>query len=1060
MAVLTIKHKVDAVNNFINSLESGDKSYFCFVGKATPWLDIQGNIDETAIIPANSSISQTEQNVFRDMVYGKRIGNSEVTYMIKRNNWSANVVYTQYDQNLENLYDTNFYVVNDLHQIYKCIYNGNSPSYPNGVPSIIKPTVTQTVGNFQTSDGYIWKYMYTCDPTDYINFQTNNYVPVSPNNSVVTYSVPGTIDNIMVSNPGGGYQVYEEGFLTGIVNNSVLRLPNTSSTINDYYTKSSIYLKAGGGAGQIRQISGYDGLNGLLYVTPSFNYFENLKLLNINGSFDIGLLVTQRTDTVTYFYRNGYVSSGDTLIQSGTAASGKVRSANSTTFLLENSANIDFDIIRPLYNSSYTHIQKNGLVKITANSVYVNTVTSTAFATDYTVGDYIRVGPDANSHIRRITAVNSTVITVSYPFSNTVVSTNNYSVPSAFTVDSVTKHYTEGSVVYNNLNAAQINYTDVTPVGKKYIIGETLVVVDSANTSQNSNGVLSFSNSSTVILSDVNGSINANLYLYGVSSGVKSRILSNDSYPNITVDTIYGGFVAGVGIFSRFANSAITGNAVIVAKSSSPNELTEYVISPTVNINGDGNGAFAYCSIDTSGDNPNYGITSVNMISTGNYYTQANVYITANTLYGNGAVISAQLSPVHGHGANAYTELGATYAGVSIKYNAAINENYKFPAYGSYRKIGIIKNPEFEDVIFEIGNYDRVKLTVSNSHSVFQTGEIVVQPYSNAAGVLVYSNSTFVELKNVKGSFLKDSSNTGNTQTAIYGWTSGANSRCTNTNISYFKTTADAPIIIDTATGGSARITQTISNTLIRVSNVVGKFIDNDYIYESYSNTYANVTAIYVANGTEDATTTFGLRFNQTARISLTGNTKPYSLYEYVQQDVTNAKGRVISSRNEIDILQNESTIWSVGDVITNANTGANAVVSFSNTVSKLVKLTSVSYQNFNEGGNPPFKLGDTIKNSANSKISTINTLYSVLVLDDVGALVSSGTDVYSGKFQIGDHPIIGLVSQASGVATLSGSIKLPDLVRNTGDVLYSENLGKFDKSVSSTEQLKLIIKF
>jgi hypothetical protein len=1060
MAVLTIKHKVDVVNNFINSIESGDKSYYCFVAKATPWLNSNGSVDESEIITADNSVNQTEQDVYRDMVYGKKLSNAEVTFMIKRHNWTSNTVYTQYSHTDEDLYDKPFYVVTETNQVYKCIHNGNSPSYPNGVPSTVKPSVTQTVGTFETADGYIWKYMYTCDSTDYLNFQTSEYVPLNPNSAVSEAVVPGTIDNINVDNPGGGYQIFEEGFLDGIVNNSVVKLPNTSSTITNYYTESSIYLKAGSGAGQIRKITAYDGLNGLVYVNPSFNYYENLKLANTNGNFDIGLLATQRTDTVVYFYRNGYVNEGDIFVQSGTSASGKVRSANSSTILLENASNTDFDLLRPLYNTSYTHIQKNGLVRVTANSVYVNSVSSTAFTNDYSVGAYIRIGNDANTAIRRITAVNSTVITVSYPFSNTLISSNNYYVPSALSVDSVTKHYTEGSVIYNNLNSAQIVYDTLTPVGKSFIIGETLVVVDGANTAQNSNGVVSFSNSSTVILSDVNGSINSNLYLYGISSGVTAHIVSNDSYPNITVDTIYGGFITGVGIYLRYANNVPTGNAIVVAKSSVPNELTEYIISPTVNIVGDGNGAFAYCTVDTSGENPNYGITSVNMISTGNYYTQANVYITSNTLYGNGAVISPQLSPVHGHGYDLYSELGSTYAGISIKFNNSINESFKLPSYGSYRKVGIIKNPEFDDAIFEIGNYDRIKLTVANSHSVFQEGEIVVQTSSNAAGVLVYSNSTFVELKNVKGTFLKDSSNTGNTSTAIYGWTSGANSHCTNTAISRFVTSEFAPLILDTETGGSARVTQTISNTMIRVSNVVGTFLDNDYIYEAYSNTYANVTAIYVANGSEDATTTFGLRFNQTARITLSSNTKPYELYEYVLQDVTNATGRIISSRDEIDVLQNESTSWAIGDIVVNANTGANAVVSFSNNVSKYMKLTSVSYGNYDEGGNPPFKEGDTIRNEANTKISTINSLYSVLVLDNVGSVVSSGSETYSGKFQVGDHTINGLSSEAIGTATLDGSIKLPDLIRNTGDVTYLENLGKFDKSVSSTEQLKLIIKF
>ena len=35
------------------------------------------------------------------------------------------------------LYDSDFYVVNSQYQVYKCIYNGTSPSDPNGKPSTV-----------------------------------------------------------------------------------------------------------------------------------------------------------------------------------------------------------------------------------------------------------------------------------------------------------------------------------------------------------------------------------------------------------------------------------------------------------------------------------------------------------------------------------------------------------------------------------------------------------------------------------------------------------------------------------------------------------------------------------------------------------------------------------------------------------------------------------------------------------------------------------------------------------------------------------------------------------
>jgi hypothetical protein len=106
-----------------------------------------------------------------------------------------------------------FFVITDQNNVYKCIHNGFSPNFPNGTPSTIKPSVTDTSGTFKTSDGYIWKYMFSCERDVYSKFQTSNYIPVTPNTEVIENSIPGTIDNIVLMNGGIGYRIFEEGFL-------------------------------------------------------------------------------------------------------------------------------------------------------------------------------------------------------------------------------------------------------------------------------------------------------------------------------------------------------------------------------------------------------------------------------------------------------------------------------------------------------------------------------------------------------------------------------------------------------------------------------------------------------------------------------------------------------------------------------------------------------------------------------------------------------------------------------------------------------------------------------
>jgi hypothetical protein len=82
------------------------------------------------------------------------------------------------------------------------------------------------------------------------------------------------------------------------------------------------------------------------------------------------------------------------------------------------------------------------------------------------------------------------------------------------------------------------------------------------------------------------------------------------------------------------------------------------------------------------------------------------------------------------------------------------------------------------------------------------------------------------------------------------------------------------------------------------------------------------------------------------------------------------------------------------------------------------------------------------------------------LILDDVGFVTSNETTPYSGQFQVGNDKIIGYSSGAEGASVIQGSILYPDLVKYSGKVIYLENISKFDKTPTSTEQLKLIIKF
>jgi hypothetical protein len=1062
MAVLTNHYKTESVNNFISSIEDSKNSHYVFVGRAEPWLNANGDVDENAVIPANTSINQVELDVYQEMVYAKILTPADIIHMSKRYNWTNNTIYARYDNTDANLYSKAYYVITDTKEVYKCIHNGYGPETPNGVPSLFKPSVTQTSGNFETPDGYIWKYMFTVESKDYDKFQTNDYFPVTPNTQVQENSISGTIDHLVILNSGNNFQVFENGFIKNFVNNYVIELGSNSSSIDNYYTDSSIYLASGFGSGQLRRISSYEGSSKLLSVDPAFEYFENLKLADISGNFTVGSLVTQKVSSITYRDKKGFFNENDIVIQTETGAVGVLRNANSTNFKIEHTTDTNFTTIFPIYNTGYAPIQKSGkvFVNTSANSFQILSNTATTFNTEFTSGDFIRVGEIENSQIRRVTAVNTTTISVNVSLNTDYNSANIYIIPAAVSVDSLTRVDANGFIVFTNLDSAELTYSNVTPATQNFVVGETVTLVDEANTSQAANGTISFSNSSTLILSNVRGTFDSNLFVFGLTSKTRAYINFSESFPNITIETTEGGFESGSKISVKNLENVTIGNAFITSTYSSPNELTEYIISPKVSIEGDGNGALAYCTVDLSSNNPNRSISSVVLISGGNDYTRANVSISANTLYGNGAVVQALVSPVNGHGSDPYSELNSAYVGISKKFETAINESYKLPVYGSYRTVGIIKNPYLEEAVFELNNFDRTSLSIDNSTGLFDVGEIIVQNSSNSAGVVVSANTEAIEIKNTTGSFVFDSANTANVSTIIYGWSSNSEAHVTAANTKYFVLSSNLQSISEITPGGTADINQVISNTEIRVTNILGSFAENDAIYSPTTNTHANIVAIYSSNGTVNSTSNFGNVVNQTARLTLFSNTGPFSKYEYVTQDITFATGKIISTIDEIDLVYNASENFVVGDIILNTTTGANAIVTFANTSAKYLRLSGVSNEGFNETTNKPFNSGDTIENFGSTKISTINTVYSVLVLTDVHGITSANSTPFLGKFQIGDYSVRGEISGSEGSITLANSVKYPDLVRNSGKVLYLENLNKFDKTSTTTEQVKLIVKF
>ena len=255
-----IKLRINNAEQFRESVSepTPNTNLYLAFGKVTGWAN---DADPDV---ANTSVA-TEYEIWSNMIGAKKLASSDMAHIIPRYDWTANTKYIAYDHMNTNLYDgnTKFYVLTDDYNVYKCIANAN------GSNSTVQPTAVNPEALTYTSDGYVWKYMYTVSDSDQLRFTTNQYIPVrtittddgSLQWQVQDAVIAGEINNIVLANGGSNYTntsnmvVSISGDGTGATADvSVNTTTNvvSSITLTDYgrnYTFATVSISGGGGSG-------------------------------------------------------------------------------------------------------------------------------------------------------------------------------------------------------------------------------------------------------------------------------------------------------------------------------------------------------------------------------------------------------------------------------------------------------------------------------------------------------------------------------------------------------------------------------------------------------------------------------------------------------------------------------------------------------------------------------------------------------------------------------------------------------------------------------------------
>lgn len=195
---ITKNFAVHNARQFVESIDEQSNSiYYVFGGRHITWPD-EANPPEIT-----DSLEDTYYQLYRDMMFGKKVSPSDMKHMVVNNAWdtTGNTVYSKFDNRAPSL--DNFFVVAQngaKYDVFKCLDNNK------GAKSTVKPTFVSGMEDDEvyitTADGYQWKFMYQISSAEYNKFATTTRVPVIPSANVSGNATPGAID-VMTVNTGG-----------------------------------------------------------------------------------------------------------------------------------------------------------------------------------------------------------------------------------------------------------------------------------------------------------------------------------------------------------------------------------------------------------------------------------------------------------------------------------------------------------------------------------------------------------------------------------------------------------------------------------------------------------------------------------------------------------------------------------------------------------------------------------------------------------------------------------------------------------------------------------------
>lgn len=558
------------------------------------------------------------------------------------------------------LEDSEFYIVTDEFNVYKCIDNNNNSN------STVKPTGA-SVNTILTQDGYIWKFMYSIPINLRSKFLTDDQMPVVSALTNQFYS-NGTVDNVIINNKGrdyttatinvtgDGFRPEDPTFLNGVViasGGSSYVTPNLN--IADPVSDVSAF------------IAGSTSFLGQKIFNTDFDFYEVVTPGTFSGTQPSHKLGTVQNGAAAVRFI-GTRAKGSVTVESGAVTAvtliGAVREVNLNT------GGSGYTIAPTVNFSGGGGAGAVAFCKMSPEGGSILFVTVTNPGDNYTSDPSVTFGEQFPLE---------TAVLVGEQY---FVAGRLYTITGAGTTGATAPTHTSGSVTSGTATVTHAGIPATGSVIRRFGAGYSVTPSITVSEAGASGAVMSFSTakSEAKLLPILDGGQITGVIAQNAGIGYSAAaitVFGDGQDARLSADLNIGT------IESLQANNEIltlpgTINAIKIISGG-----FGYGVA-NISIQGDGVGAAATATIDTALGR----ITKINITNVGVGYTFANVVITGN---GKGGSARAIMPPYGGHGRNAPDELFSRtlmfYSNVSTDLNQGVVVN------NDYRQIGIIKNP-------------------------------------------------------------------------------------------------------------------------------------------------------------------------------------------------------------------------------------------------------------------------------------------------------------------------------------------------------------------------------